>query len=482
MCDLFTYYPLCGRLGKKAVIVRCCCCHILRYVFFPFPFRCLKEERRKKERENAFAMSFNDLLLRALPEETRLSRRQAMSTTGNSSGERLATSASVSRPALSGSGLLDDDKLLSDDYLNWSQSKRAQLNEFERLERFEEFAAKVKASLKADEEQNKGKPKPIRTILDDPEFLEEYPEPPPPKPKIIASKENTQKSPKVPVRRTLFLDGDDNDDDDDDEEVPIKILPHTRRNSRSRNNGSSSSNGCGGGGGSSSFTVSVSNSTALEELEQLKCENALLKEENAKLKGLLKESEKFKVGAVTLSAAIRELHASLCSTSRVAYDVDTPFSLLDFVRRDGEQKSGTTTVAAAAATETTYSLSVSRKKYSNGSTKEQLPGGFTTLRMKNGDSYMSLPSGKKVFAAVDGTAVADTAEGTKEIYNRKTGHYERYTASSMHEVLFGDTSYVLEKKDVFRVGVRSLGDPVVTVEAPDGTEVVVYPNGSVTLN
>lgn len=384
-------------------------------------------------------MSFNSLVLLAK------SGRRSL---GTSSGtdEKLARSMPLSRQSLS-SSLLDDDKLLSDDYLNWSRSRRDQEDEFVHLEHFEDFAAKVKANIKADEEQKKGKMKPLRTILDDPEFLEEYPKPPPPKPTIAAKRdEPVPPSGKDSVKRRLFINGDEDDEEDeDDREVEIKN------------------------------TTSLRSSEEANELERLRRENEALREENAKLKCVLMDNEVFKFGLKSLSTVIREMHIKLGAKGRSKEDIDTPFSLLEFANEGNEKRD-------ESGPSTALTLDVTRKTFENGSTKESLPGGFTKLKMKNGDSYMDFPSGKKVFVDSQGIKITETVTGTKEVSNPKTGQYERYyTKGMLHEAYFGDTSYVAEKKDEFCVSVKSLEYPLVTIESPDGSTILVQPNGNVTL-
>lgn len=378
-------------------------------------------------------MSFDSLVLLAK------SGRRSLGTS-SSTDEKLARSMPLLNKSLS-SSLLDDDKLLSDDYLNWSRSRRDQEDEFVHLEHFEDFATKVKASIKADEEQKKGKMKPLRTILDDPEFLEEYPKPPPPKPKIAAKREDPAPSGKESVKRRLFINGDG---DEDDEEVAVKTTPTLR------------------------------SSDEASELERLRRENEALREENAKLRCVLMDNEVYKFGLKSLSAVIREMHTKLSDKSRSKEDIDTPFSLLDFANERNEKSD-------ESATNDVLTLDVTRKMFGNGSTKESLPGGFTKLKMKNGDSYMDFPSGKKVFVDSQGTKITETETGAKEISNQRTGQYECYTKGMLHEAYFGDTSYVAEKKDEFCVSVKSLEYPLVTIESPDGSTILVQPNGNVTL-
>lgn len=386
-------------------------------------------------------MSFTDLLLLAKSGRQSSGPSSSLSSGARPINDKLYQSTPMFMPSTN-SSLLDDDKLLSDDYLNWSRSKRDQEDEFLHLELFEDFAAKIKASVKADEKQSKGKMKLPRTILDDPEFLEEYPEPPPPKPKIATSRDEHAQPFKDPVKRRLFMD----DDDDDDKEVAIEAKS------------------------------GPSNSDDADELIKLRRENEFLREENALMKRMLANSDAFKFAIKSLSSVIRERHAMISDRSHVTEDADTPFSLAKFAKERNSEKSDSNTL------DSTLSFDVTRKLYANGSAKESFPGGFTTLRMKNGDSYMNFPSGKRVFIdSSKGIRIADTGYGVKEVYDTKTGQYECHTKGLLHEAYFEDTSYTVEKKDEFCISVKSLDYPLVTIESPDGSTVLVQPDGNVSL-
>lgn len=385
-------------------------------------------------------MSFNDLLLIAKSGRY----HSGTSPAADFSDGSLSKSTPMFNNPTS-SSLLDDDKLLSDDFLKWSRSKRDQEDEFLHLEHFEDFATKIKASIKADEAQKKGKMNPPRTILDDPEFIEEYPKPPPPKPKIMAPRNENAQSNRESVKRRLFIDGDDDDDiDDDDKEVEIRTT--------------------------NSLRVSEDSS----ELERLRRENSALREENAMLKCMLMDSDIYKFGLKSLSTVVREMHVKMSDKSHSKEDIDSPFSLLNFLDESSKSDDEITQ-------ETTFPLNITKREYKNGSTKEFLPGGFTALKMKNGDSYMSYPSGKKVFTDNSGIKITDTEIGTKEICNPKTGQYECYTKGMLHEAYFEDTSYVVEKKDEFCVSVKSLSYPLVTIESPEGISILIQPNGNVSI-